>query len=101
MKTTQPGVRGRRWLEIRVAIDDGCHNPFITKQLAATVTVELIHAELMEATEREMPHMADRQVLAVTDDKINSIYEEPLASAQRKRWLNSVDGYQRVLPGHS
>ena len=54
----------------------------------------------MEVTEREMPHMADRQVLAVTDDKINSIYEEPLASAQRKRWLNSVDGNQRVLPAH-
>jgi hypothetical protein len=55
----------------------------------------------MEATEREMPQLVDREVLAATDDKINSIYEEPLASAQRKRWLNSVHGYQRVLPGSS
>ena len=26
---------------------------------------------------------------------------EHMGSAQRKRWLNSVDGYQRVLPGGS
>ena len=45
----------------------------------------------MEATVREMPHMVDREVLEVSNNKINSLYEEPLASAQRKRWLNSID----------
>jgi hypothetical protein len=51
----------------------------------------------MEATVRETPQMVDREVLAVTDNKVNSIYEEPLASAQRKRWLNSIDINPRVL----
>jgi hypothetical protein len=67
------------------------HNLFITKQLSATLTVGLILAELMEATVREMPPMVDREVLEVSNNKINSLYEEPLASAQRKRWLNSID----------
>ena len=86
-----PGVHGRRWREIRVAIGAARHNLFITKQLPATVTVDSIHAELMEATVREMPHMVDSEVLEVSNNKINSLYEEPLASAQRKRWLNSID----------
>ena len=51
----------------------------------------------MEATVREMPHILDREVLEVSNNKINRIYEEPLASAQRKRWLNSIDINQRVL----
>ena len=45
----------------------------------------------METTVREMPHVVDREVLEVSNNKINSLYEEPLASAQRKRWLNSID----------
>ena len=45
----------------------------------------------MEATVREMPHMDDMEALEVCSNKINSLYEEPLASAQRKRWLNSID----------
>ena len=53
----------------------------------------------MEATAREMPHLIDRGALEVNNNKINDIYEEPLASAQRKRWLNSIDIKQRVLPG--
>jgi hypothetical protein len=52
----------------------------------------------MEATVREMPHMAEREELELSNNKINGIYEEPLASAQRKRWLNSIDVNQRVLP---
>jgi hypothetical protein len=51
----------------------------------------LILGELMEATAREKPHMVDRKELEVSNNKINGIYEEPLASAQRKRWLNSID----------
>ena len=51
----------------------------------------------MEATVRELPHMVDREVLEASDNKFNSIYEEPLASAQRKRWLNSIDTNQRAL----
>ena len=87
----QPGDQGRRWREIRVAIDDARHNLSITKQLSSTVTVALIHAELMEATMRELAYMVDSEALEAADNKINSIYEEPLASAQRKRWLNSID----------
>jgi len=45
----------------------------------------------MEATVREMPLMDDKEALEVSSNKINSLYEEPLASAQRKRWLNSID----------
>ena len=82
---------GRRWRQPRSAAGDDGHNLFITKQLSVTVTVGVIPAELMEATVREMPHIVDREVLEVSDNKINSIYEEPLASAQRKRWLNSID----------
>ena len=67
------------------------HNLFITKQLPATVTVDSIHDELMEATVREMPHLVDSEELEAIDNKSNSNYEEPLASAQRKRWLNSID----------
>ena len=67
------------------------HNLFITKQLSATLTVEFILGELMEATVREIPPMVDGEVLEVSNNKINSLYEEPLASAQRKRWLNSID----------
>jgi hypothetical protein len=51
----------------------------------------------MEATVREMPHIVDREALEARNNKINSIYEEPLASAQRKRWLNSIDTNQRAL----
>jgi hypothetical protein len=76
---------------LRSTAGDDWHNLFITKQLSATLTVELILAELMEATVREMPHMVDREVLEVSNNKIDSLYEEPLASAQRKRWLNSID----------
>jgi hypothetical protein len=54
-------------------------------------TIELILSELMEATLREMPRLVDREVLEVSNNKFNSFYEEPLASAQRKRWLNSID----------
>ena len=86
-----PGVHGRRWRDPKVALDDACHNLFITKKLAAAITVELIHAELMEATVREMPRLVDSEALEATDNKSNSNYEEPLASAQRKRWLNSID----------
>jgi hypothetical protein len=86
-----PGGQGRKWREIGVAIDDACHNLFITKQRTATVTVELNLPELMEVTVQEMPHMVDREALEISDNKINSIYEKPLASAQRKRWLNSID----------
>ena len=50
----------------------------------------------MEPTLREMPHMVDREVPEFSNTKINSLYEEPLASAQRKRWLNSIDVNQRV-----
>ena len=85
------GRLGRRWRQPWSAAGDDWHNLFITKQLSATLTVELILAELMEATVREMPHMVDREVLEVSNNKINSLYEEPLASAQRKRWLNSID----------
>ena len=85
------GGLGRRWRKPKSAAGEDCHNLFITKQLSATLTVELILAELMEATVRETPHMADREVLEISNNKINSIYEEPLASAQRKRWLNSID----------
>jgi hypothetical protein len=45
----------------------------------------------MEATVRETPLMDDKESLEVSNNKINSLYEEPLASAQRKRWLNSID----------
>jgi hypothetical protein len=45
----------------------------------------------MEATVREMSHLVDREAPEVGDNKSNSNYEEPLASAQRKRWLNSID----------
>lgn len=45
----------------------------------------------MEATVREMPQVVDNEALEVIDNKSNSNYEEPLASAQRKRWLNSSD----------
>jgi hypothetical protein len=45
----------------------------------------------MEVTVREMPHLVDREALEISDNKSNSNYEEPLASAQRKRWLNSID----------
>ena len=85
------GGLGRRWRKPRSAVGDDWHNLFITKQLSATLTVELILAELMEAKVREMPHTVDREVLEVSNNKINSLYEEPLASAQRKRWLNSID----------
>ena len=88
---------GRRWRKPRSAAGDDWHNLFITKQLSATVTVGLIIAELMEATVREMPHIVDREALEARNNKINSIYEEPLASAQRKRWLNSIDTNQRAL----
>ena len=84
------GLR-RRWRQPRSAAGDDWHNLFITKQLFATLTIELILADLMEATMREMPHLVDREVLEVTNNKFNSFYEEPLASAQRKRWLNSID----------
>jgi len=87
----RPGGLGRRWRQPRSAAGDDGHNLFITKQLSSTLTVGLILAELMEATVREMPHMVDREVLEVSNNKINSLYEEPLASAQRKRWLNSID----------
>ena len=82
---------GRRWRQPRSAAGDDGHNLFITKQLSATLTVELILAELMEATVREIPLMDDKEALEVSSNKINSLYEEPLASAQRKRWLNSID----------
>jgi hypothetical protein len=88
---------GRRWRKPRSAAGDDWHNLFITKQLSATVTVEFILAELMEATVREMPHIVDREALEARNNKINSIYEEPLASAQRKRWLNSIDTNQRAI----
>ncbi len=52
----------------------------------------------MEATVREMPQMVDRKALEASSNKINGFYEEPLASAQRKRWLNSIDINQRILP---
>ena len=87
----RPGGQGRRKRQPRSAAGDDGHNLFITKWLSATLTVELILAELMEAPVREMPHMVDREVLEVSNNKINSLYEEPLASAQRKRWLNSID----------
>jgi hypothetical protein len=74
-----------------VVAGDAWHNLFITKQLSTTVTVALIHAELMEVTVREMPHLVDSEELKAADNKSNSNYEEPLASAQRKRWLNSID----------
>ena len=45
----------------------------------------------MEVTVREMPHLVDSEELEATDNKSNSNYEEPLASAQRKRWLNSIN----------
>ena len=51
----------------------------------------------MEVTVRKMPHIVDREALEARNNKINSIYEEPLASAQRKRWLNSIDTNQRAL----
>ena len=82
---------GRRWRKPRSAAGDDWHNLFITKQLSATVTVGLILAELMEVTVREIPQMVEREVLEVSNNKFNSLYEEPLASAQRKRWLNSID----------
>ena len=82
---------GRSWRQPRSGASDDWHNLFITKQLSATVTVGLILAVLMEVTVREMPHMVDREVLEVSNNKFNSLYEEPLASAQRKRWLNSID----------
>jgi len=81
----------RRWLQPKSAAGADWHNLFITKQLSATLTVELILAELMESTVREIPHMVDMEVLEVSNNKIHSLYEEPLASAQRKRWLNSID----------
>ena len=49
------------------------HNLFITWQLSATLTVELILAELMEPTLREMPHMVDREVPEFSNTKINSL----------------------------
>ena len=82
---------GRRWRKPRSAAGDDWHNLFITKKLSTTVTVGLILGELMEATVRELPHMVDRKVLEVSKNKFHSLYEEPLASAQRKRWLNSID----------
>ena len=63
----RPGSLGRRWRKPRSAAGDYWHNLFITKQLSATLTVELILAELMEATVREMPHMVDREVLEVSN----------------------------------
>ena len=45
----------------------------------------------MEVTVREMPHLVESEELEAADNKSNSNYEEPLASAQRKRWLNSID----------
>ena len=74
-----------------MAIDDACHNLFITKHLAVTITIVFIHVESMEATIQEKTHMLGREALEVNDKKMNSNYEEPLASAQRKRWLNSID----------
>ena len=87
----RPGGLGRRWRKPRGVAGDDWHNLFITNWLSSTLTVELILVELMEATVREMPNMVDREVLEVSNNKINSLYEEPLASAQRKRWLNSID----------
>ena len=87
----RPGGLGWRWCKPRSAARDDWHNLFITKWLSFTLTVELILAELMEVMAREMSHMVDREVLEVSSNKINSIYEEPLASAQHKRWLNSID----------
>lgn len=87
----RPRGLGRRWRRTRSAASDDRHNLFITKQLSAALTIGLIPAELMEATVPEIPHMDDREALEVRDNKINSFYEEPLASAQRKRWLNSID----------
>jgi hypothetical protein len=88
---------GRRWRKPRSAAGDDWHNLSITKQLSATITLPSILAELMEVTVRKMPHIVDREALEARNNKINSIYEEPLASAQRKRWLNSIDTNQRAL----
>ena len=87
----RPGGLRRRWRKPKSAAGDDWHNLFITKQLSAALTIGLILAELMEATVREMSHTVDREVLEVSNNKINSLYEEPLDSAQRKRWLNSID----------
>jgi hypothetical protein len=63
---------GNTWREISTAIDDTCHNLLITKQLDATITIALIHAELMVATVREIPLMVGRKELEASVNKINS-----------------------------
>jgi len=87
----------RRWRKPRSAAGDDWHDLSITKQLFATPIIKLFHAKLKEATMRRIPHLVDREVPEFSNIKFNILHEEPLASAQRKRWLNSIDFIQWVL----